>query len=133
MEPKDFTLSELVSFGNYLLSKRRDSMTSDLSKECVTDADIANWKEKEEWESEEFLRAIGVQPNNYIPTLPEHLQNTDWMNEPVKYDCVDNDNRIIFGNDEIQIGTPLESDGLVVVSKKDLNQAILLFNLRQKQ
>ena len=133
MEPIEFRLSELISFGNYLLSQQRDSITSELSKQSVTDADIANWKQKEEWEAEEFLRAIGVTPNDNIPPLPEKLQTTDWMNEPVKYDCVDNDNHIVFGTDEIKIGTPLKSDGMVVISRNDLNQAILLFNLRQKQ
>ena len=131
MQPRDFTLSELVSFGYYLLSKKRDSMTSDLFKESVTGADIANWRAKDEWEHEEFLRAIGVDPNDVdIPPLPEYLQNTDWMNEPVKYDCTDNDNHIVFGADEIKIGTPLKSDGMIVISKKDLNNAIMLFNLR---
>lgn len=47
MERK-FSYAELVSFGNYLLSKERDqSITSEFLKDEVNHADIANWSEKE--------------------------------------------------------------------------------------
>lgn len=35
---------ELVSFGNYLLSKQRNYNVSEQCKDAVTDADLANWK-----------------------------------------------------------------------------------------
>lgn len=44
-----YTEKELVSFGNYLLSKEREeTIIHDRVKDKVTDADIANWKEKED-------------------------------------------------------------------------------------
>lgn len=207
MEPKEFTINDLISFGQYLLSEQRQKYVSTLLEKDVTHADICNWNDKrigdeDQWseydkliyeeimnlpitdkmvrdsianeiyekalinicnpldylkselkegenlngdqtlrilDSVQFYKTIAFSAlvdgkkllkNNEIPPLPEKLQNTDWMKEPVKYDCVDNDNHIILGVDEIEIGTPLSVDGKVVVSKKDLNQAIMLFNLR---
>jgi hypothetical protein len=36
--------ADLVSFGAYLLSEERQSRISEVNKNNVTDADIANWK-----------------------------------------------------------------------------------------
>lgn len=52
-----FTLKEMVSFGRYLLSEKRESRIRNLNEETrinlpeerlreVYDADIANWKEE---------------------------------------------------------------------------------------
>ena len=37
---------DLVSFGNYLLSKKRKERTSKINQSSVTDADLANWREE---------------------------------------------------------------------------------------
>jgi len=42
-----FNKKDLVSFGNYLLSKERKERTSKENQENVTHADIENWKSKE--------------------------------------------------------------------------------------
>lgn len=45
MNEKTYTLAELISFGNYLLSEQRNnSVTNEQSKHLVGDWDIANWK-----------------------------------------------------------------------------------------
>ncbi|WNN12390.1 hypothetical protein MA9V2_141 [Chryseobacterium phage MA9V-2] len=36
----------MVSFGNFVLSKEREDNVSEEVKRSVTDADLANWKEK---------------------------------------------------------------------------------------
>ena len=41
-----FTEKQLIDFGNYLLSKERKKMTVKSHNE-VSDADLANWKEKQ--------------------------------------------------------------------------------------
>lgn len=41
----DEKIKELVDFGNYLLSKERDELTSEECKNYVTDADIRNFFE----------------------------------------------------------------------------------------
>lgn len=38
---------EVVSFGNYLLSKEREERISDINKRNVTHADLENWKSNE--------------------------------------------------------------------------------------
>ena len=46
MDEKTYTLAELISFGNYLLSEQRNkSVTNEQSKHLVGDWDIANWGE----------------------------------------------------------------------------------------
>lgn len=41
-----FTLTELVSFGEYMLSdERKSGVRHQSSKKAVTDADITNWRE----------------------------------------------------------------------------------------
>lgn len=47
---KDKHERDLVSFGNYLLSERREKRISKQNKNNVTDADIANWKEERKCE-----------------------------------------------------------------------------------
>jgi len=42
---KNNKTSDLVSFGNYLLSEERMGKVSDEMKDCVTHADLENWKE----------------------------------------------------------------------------------------
>lgn len=37
----------IVSFGNYVLSKEREERTSEINQDKVTDADLANWREKQ--------------------------------------------------------------------------------------
>jgi hypothetical protein len=137
MEPKDFTIADLISFGQYLLSEERQNRTSEVLLRDVTHADVCNWQDENLKEIPETAEEIEAFEKKYsdedFPELPKHLQTPDWMNEPVRYDCVDNDNHITLGVDEIEIGTPLASDGKIVISKKDLNQAIFFFNLRQKQ
>ena len=40
------TTADLVSFGNYLLSKeRKKNLVNPTNKRSVTDADLANWKQ----------------------------------------------------------------------------------------
>lgn len=47
MEEKMYTLKDLVSFGNYLLSEERNAnIASEEAKKYVGDWDIANWKVK---------------------------------------------------------------------------------------
>jgi 3-dehydroquinate dehydratase len=41
---KQYNEADLVSFGAYLLSEERQSRISEVNKNNVTDADIANWK-----------------------------------------------------------------------------------------
>ncbi len=41
-----YTEKDLLSFGNYLLSVERFNNTSSVNRDNVTDANIANWKEK---------------------------------------------------------------------------------------
>lgn len=41
-----YTEKQLVQFGNYLLSSKRDNLTSELNKLNVTHADIENFKHK---------------------------------------------------------------------------------------
>lgn len=41
----------LVSFGNHLLSEERKQRTSEINQDKVTDADLANWRESEEFKS----------------------------------------------------------------------------------
>lgn len=41
---KQFTEKDLVSFGNYLLSKERQESVSEENQNAVTDADLANWQ-----------------------------------------------------------------------------------------
>lgn len=44
---KLYTLSDLISFGNYLLSKERnDNIEDPDNKNQVGDWDIANWEDK---------------------------------------------------------------------------------------
>lgn len=43
---ENFTEKDLVSFGNFLLSKERQESVSIENQNAVTDADLANWKEK---------------------------------------------------------------------------------------
>jgi len=45
---KQKTEEQLVSFGNYLLSKERNELVSEINKDKVTHADLENWKHKEE-------------------------------------------------------------------------------------
>ena len=46
MNEKTYTLAELISFGNYLLSEQRNKLvTNEQSKHLVGDWDIANWEE----------------------------------------------------------------------------------------
>jgi hypothetical protein len=42
---KQFSLSELVSFGQYLLSEQRQKFVSTLLEKDVTHADICNWSD----------------------------------------------------------------------------------------
>lgn len=42
----NFTKSDLVAFGNYLLSKEREDSVSEMNQRCVTHADIENFLEK---------------------------------------------------------------------------------------
>lgn len=39
----NFNRKDLVSFGNYLLSEKRKSRTSEINHGCVTHADVENW------------------------------------------------------------------------------------------
>lgn len=41
---KTFTEKQLVSFGNYLLSKTRKENTSKINRGNVTHADFENWR-----------------------------------------------------------------------------------------
>ncbi len=41
---KNKKMDELTSFGNYLLSKEREEIISDVNKRNVTHADYENWK-----------------------------------------------------------------------------------------
>lgn len=41
----EYTESQLVDFGNYLLSEFRERIVSDINKGNVTHADLENWKE----------------------------------------------------------------------------------------
>lgn len=46
-EEKKYTKEDLISFGNYLLSKERDkTILDENNKDKVTDADIKNWEAK---------------------------------------------------------------------------------------
>jgi hypothetical protein len=45
--------ADLISFGNYLLSKTREVNVSEVNKHLVTDADLHNWKLLNEKESKE--------------------------------------------------------------------------------
>ncbi len=56
---------EVVSFGNYLLSKERSENTSIENQNMVTHADLENWKT--------------LNPEIEYPEIPKELQNTDWM------------------------------------------------------
>lgn len=50
MENKEptYNLKEMVDFGNYLLSKKRQEKLIDKkNKDVVWDADLANWHEKQ--------------------------------------------------------------------------------------
>jgi hypothetical protein len=48
MKEKTFTLEDLVSFGNYLLSEERnESIESPEMKGVVGDWDIANWQSRQ--------------------------------------------------------------------------------------
>lgn len=48
MKEKKFTLEDLVSFGNYLLSEERnESIESPEMKGVVGDWDIANWQSRQ--------------------------------------------------------------------------------------
>lgn len=48
MEEQKFTQPDLVSFGEYLLSKERKKLTSKILRRHVTDADLRNWESKVE-------------------------------------------------------------------------------------
>ena len=48
MAENKYKTKELVSFGNYLLSKRRKKRISKINRHYVTDADVANWKVNEQ-------------------------------------------------------------------------------------
>lgn len=47
LEVPRYSKKELVSFGNYLLSPKREAMVSEINKNNVTHADISNWKDEE--------------------------------------------------------------------------------------
>lgn len=47
---ENFTEKDLVSFGNFLLSKERQESVSTENQNAVTDADLANWKETQKSE-----------------------------------------------------------------------------------
>jgi len=40
-----YTEEDLTSFGNYLLSETRKDITSEVNRDKVTHADVANWKD----------------------------------------------------------------------------------------
>jgi len=42
-----YNKKDLVSFGNYLLSKERNESVDELNKDGVTHADVENWKAKQ--------------------------------------------------------------------------------------
>ena len=50
-----YNKKDLVSFGNYLLSEERKSITSDINQTSVTHADICNWKDKKKTDPLEAL------------------------------------------------------------------------------
>lgn len=50
---ENFTEKDLVSFGNFLLSKERQESVSAENQNAVTDADLANWKEAQKSEDHE--------------------------------------------------------------------------------
>lgn len=50
---ENFTEKDLVSFGNFLLSKERQKSVSAENQNAVTDADLANWKEAQKSEDHE--------------------------------------------------------------------------------
>jgi hypothetical protein len=47
METTMYTEAQLISFGNYLLSKKRKKSIRFLQLDKVWDSDIENWKENE--------------------------------------------------------------------------------------
>ena len=60
---------EVVSFGNYLLSKERSENTSIENQNIVTHADLENQKT--------------LNPEVEYPEIPKELQNTDWMKDKI--------------------------------------------------
>lgn len=47
IDEKQWSTAEVVKFGNYLLSEKRDGMTSETCKRAVTHADLANYEHSE--------------------------------------------------------------------------------------
>ncbi|MGH1520547.1 hypothetical protein [Chryseobacterium sp. JK1] len=75
MENKIYTESDLVSFGNYLLSPKRKERIEGEEK-AVYHADLENWKVKEV----EGAFRLGVEEINNIllKSCPEYVNPSDW-------------------------------------------------------